>query len=50
MEFLTKDIKLPPKKKEIDCHGSTTYPPTSIKEVINWFPFMNIMDYNADKI
>ena len=27
-----------------------TYWPTSKKEVINWFPFMNIMDYTTDKI
>ena len=26
------------------------YCPTSIKEVINWFPFINIMDYTADNI
>ena len=26
------------------------YWPTSIKEVINWFSFMNIMEYNADNI
>ena len=27
-----------------------TYWPTSIKDVINWFPFLNIMEYTADKI
>ena len=31
-------------------HGSITYCPTSIKEVINWFSFMTIMEYNANKI
>ena len=27
-----------------------SYWTTSIKEVINWYPFMNIMEYTTDKI
>ena len=27
-----------------------TYWPTIIKEVINWFPFLNIMEYTTYKI
>ena len=27
-----------------------TYWPTSIKEFINWFTFMNIMEYTTDRI
>ena len=27
-----------------------TYRPTIIKEGINWFPFLNIMEYTVDKI
>ena len=27
-----------------------TYCPTSIREVINWFPFMDTMGYTADMI
>ena len=45
-----QEIKIPPKKKEINCHGIMTYCPTSIREVINWFPFMDTMGYTADMI
>ena len=37
--FSNKDIKLPSKKKEIDCHGIIDYWTTSIKEGINWVVF-----------
>ena len=26
------------------------YWPTSIQEGLNWFPFMNIVEYNSDRI
>ena len=45
-----KEIKLPSNKKEIDLHGSMTYWLTIIKEVINWFNFLNVMEYTAYKI
>ena len=45
-----KDINIPSKKKDIDRHGSIYYCPKSIKGGINWFPFMNIMDYTVHKI
>ena len=47
---INKEIKLPLKKKEIDRHDNMTYWTTRIKEFINWFPFMNIMEYTADRI
>ena len=34
----------------IDRHGRINYWKTSIKEVINWFRFLNIMEYIADMI
>ena len=48
--YINKEIKLPPKKKLIYRNNNMTYCPTSIKEVINWFPFLNIMEYTADSI
>ena len=47
---INKEINLPSNKKEIDHHDKMTYWPTSIKEVINWFPFLDIMKYIADRI
>ena len=49
-EKLKKEIKLPSKRKEIDLRCSMTYRLTIIKEVINWFNFLNIMEYTACKI
>ena len=46
-ENLNKEINLPSKKKEIKHCGAITYWPTSTKEVIQWYFFLNIMDYNA---
>ena len=48
--YINKDIKLPSKKKEINHNDKMTYWPKIIKEVINLFPFLNIMDYTADSI
>ena len=49
-KITTKEIKLQSKKKEIDCHDNINYWPTSIKKFINWFPFLNIMEYTAERI
>ena len=38
----------PSDKKEIDCHDSDLYWPTSIKDKIQWFPFITIMEYTAN--
>ena len=50
MKNINKEIKLPSKKKEIDLHDNMTYWSSSMKEVINWFNFLNIMKYTADRI
>ena len=50
MQKFNKEIKLPSKKNQINCHDSMNFWPTSKKEVINWFPFRNIMEYTADNI
>ena len=43
-------MKLPSKKKEIDRHDNMNYWKIIIKEIINWFPFLNIMEYTSDRI
>ena len=35
-------------KKEIDCHDSNLYWPTTIKDKIQWFPFITIMEHTAN--
>ena len=50
MKNINKEIKPPSNIKEIVGQGRMTYWPTIIKEVINWFPFLDIMDYTVDKI
>ena len=42
-KYIHNEIKLPSKKKGTDRHDKMNYWPTSIKDVINWSPFMNIM-------
>ena len=44
---LNQDLNLPSKKKKIDHNDSFDYCPTSIKEVINWLYFLDIMEYTA---
>ena len=50
MKTLNQEIKLPSKNKEINRRCRITYWPTSKKEAIQWFPFLGIMEYNADNI
>ena len=38
----------PSDKKEIDCHDSDLYWPTSIKYTIRWFPFITIMEHTEN--
>ena len=40
----------PSKKKKIYFVDSGEHWPTSIKETINWFPFLTIMEHTADKM
>ena len=35
-------------KKKINLHDSDLYWPTSIKDTIKWFPFLNIMEHTAN--
>ena len=35
-------------KKEINCHDIGLYWPTSIKDTIQWFPFLDIMEHTAN--
>ena len=35
-------------KKQIDIHDSNLYWPTSIKDIIQWFPFIAIMEQTAN--
>ena len=37
-------------KKEIDCHGSDLYWPTTIKDTIQWFPFLDILEHTANNM
>ena len=38
------------KKKEIDCHDSDLYWPTTIRDTIQWFNFLTIMEHTANII
>ena len=38
----------PSKKKKFNCHDSEDYWPTSIKEKIQWFTFIIIMEHTAN--
>ena len=42
------NMSKPSDKKEIDCHDSDLYWPTSIKDTIQWFTFIAIMEHNAN--
>ena len=35
-------------KKKLHCVDSGDYWPTSIKEIIQWFPFLTIMEHTAN--
>ena len=38
------------KEEKIDRNNKTEYWTTSIKEVLIWLPFLNIIQFTADKI
>ena len=38
----------PSEKKKLHCVDSGDYWPTSIKEIIQWFPFLTIMEHTAN--
>ena len=35
-------------KKEINCHDSNLYWPTTIKDIIKWFLFLAIMEHTCN--
>ena len=35
-------------KRKFNCHDSDSYWPISIKDTIDWFPFLAIMEYTAN--
>ena len=49
-----KDIykyeKLPSIKNKIYRNDKTEYSPKSIMEILNWLPFIDVMEFTADKI
>ena len=44
-----QDVNIPSIKKN-DCNDKSEYWPTSIKEGLNWLPFLDIMDFTADRM
>ena len=38
----------PSAKKKIYRHGSNSYWPTSVKDTINWFPFITIIEHTSN--
>ena len=44
------NIYKPSAKKEIYRHDSDLYWPTSIKDTIQWFPFLTIIEHTANII
>ena len=45
---IDSDVYKPSAKKEIDCHDSDSYWPTSIKDTIQWFTFITIIEHTAN--
>ena len=42
------NMSKPSDKKEIYCHGDNSYWTTSIKDTIQWFPFLAIIEHTAN--
>ena len=47
-KILTSTHIIPLKKRKIHRFDSGEHWPTSIKETIQWFPFLAIMEHNAN--
>ena len=45
-----KDEKLPSIKKKIDRNHKTECWPKSIMEILNWLPFLDIIEFTTDRI
>ena len=39
---------IPSEKKKFNCHDSDLYWPTSIKDAIEWFPFLTVMEHTKN--
>ena len=50
MKKIDDNVYKPSDKKEIDCHDSNLYWPTSIKNTIQWFHFLAIIEHPANII
>ena len=48
MKKIDADVYKNSDKKEIDIHESDLYPPTSIKDTMQWFTFLTIMEHTAN--
>ena len=44
------NMSKPSEKKEINRHDSNLYRPTTIKDIIQWFTFLTIMEHTASII
>ena len=49
-ENIGANMYKPSGQKKIHRFDSGEHWPTSIKETINWFPFLTIMEHTADKM
>ena len=49
-KYIYKDEKLPSIKKKIDRNYKTDYWPKRIVESLNWLPFLDIVEFTADRI
>ena len=50
MKESIKDEYLPSSKKKINHNDKTEYWPKSIVESLNWLPYLDIMEFAADRI
>ena len=50
MKTIDANMSKPSDKKEIYCHDSNLYRPTSIQYTIQWFTFITIMEHTENII
>ena len=50
MKTIDADMYKPSDKKEIDRHDSNLYWPISIKDLIQWFPFLAIIEHTVNTL
>ena len=49
-KYLNQDEKLPSMRKKIYCNYKIDSWPKITMESLNWLPFLNIMEFTADRI